>query len=342
MRILIDIIHPAHVHFFRNAIAEFQKRGHTVAVTAREKDVTIQLLNNYGIDFTTLSRIGQSKFALIGELIARDVRLLNFCRKFKPDLLTGISGIFASHVGFLLGKPVVVWDDTEHQKFLHMITYPFVKAVYSPDCYAKSLGKKQHLYPGCHELAYLHPNRFTADAEIVKRLGIDPREKYCIIRFVSWQAHHDVGQRGFADEQKLNFVKEIAKHAKPYITSEGALPSILKPYQLNIPVHLIHHIMAFAALCVGEGATMATESALLGVPAVYINTIKAGTIDMLEGYGLLKQTTDTHQALQYCIDWLTDPGSLEKCTVARKKLLDDKIDVTVLIVDTIEQAAKKQ
>ena len=44
MNILIDIIHPAHVHFFRHAISEFEKRGHKVAVTARQKDVTIELL----------------------------------------------------------------------------------------------------------------------------------------------------------------------------------------------------------------------------------------------------------------------------------------------------------
>jgi predicted glycosyltransferase len=336
MRILIEITHPAHVHFFRNAITEFQKRGHRVAVTAREKDVTVQLLNNLEIPFTTLSKVGYSKFALIFEMITRDIRLWNFCRKFKPDILTGIGGVFAAHVGFALRKPVIVWDDTEIANMAHRITYPFVTAVYSPDSYQKHLGNKHHFYPGLHELAYLHPNRFTADVELVRNLGINPEEKYCIIRFVSWQAHHDIGQRGFADEQKLNFVKEIAKHAKPYITSERAVPSILKPYQLNIPAHLIHHVMAFASLCIGEGATMASESAVLGVPAVYINTLKLGYINMLEKYGLVKQTTDTHQALQYCIDWLTDPGSKEKCTAACKKLLAEKIDVTEYIVATIE------
>jgi len=342
MRILIEITHPAHVHFFRNAIAEFQKRGHRVAVTAREKDVTIQLLNNYGIDFTTLSKIGRSKFALVGEMIARDVRLWHFCRKFKPDVLTGISGVFAAHVGWFLRKPVVVWDDTEVATMAHKITYPFVTAVYSPDCYLKSFGKKHHLYPGCHELAYLHPDRFTADAEIVKSVGIDPNEKYCIIRLVSWQAHHDIGQHGFADEEKLNFVKEIAKHAKPYITSEADLPQDLEPYRLDIAVHQIHHVLAFAALYVGEGATMASESAVLGIPAVYINTLEAGTINMFEEYGLIKQTADTQHALKYCLKWLADPEAKEKCRVARKKLLADKIDVTYYIVDTIEQAAKKR
>ena len=339
MRILIEITHPAHVHFFRNAIAEFQKRGHRVAVTAREKDVTTTLLKNFEIPFTTLSQMGRSKFALIGEMVVRDARLWNFCRKFKPDILTGISGVFAAHVGWLIRKPVVVWDDTEIAAAAHKITYPFVTAVYSPDCYEKSLGKKHHFYPGLHELAYLHPNRFTADAEIVKSLGIDPKGKYCIIRFVSWQAHHDIGQRGFADEQRLNFVKEIAKYATPYITSEADLPEELKAYRLDVPAHLVHHVMAFAALYVGEGATMATESAILGVPAVYVNTLESGNINMLEEYGLVKQTTDAQRALKYCVDWLSNPEVKEKCTATREKLLADKIDVTPFIVESIERYA---
>ena len=133
------------MHFFRNAISELQKRGHIIAVTTREKDVTTALLKNFEIPHTTLSKAGRKKISLLSEMLFRDMRLWCFCRKFKADILTAISGVFAAQAGFLLGKPVVVWDDTEHQKFSHMITYPFVKAVHSPDCYTKSLGKKHYL-----------------------------------------------------------------------------------------------------------------------------------------------------------------------------------------------------
>jgi len=108
-----------------------------------------------------------------------------------------------------------------------------------------------------------------------------------------------------------------------------------------VPVHQIHHVLAFASLYVGEGATIASESAVLGVPAVYINTLKLGYINMLEGYGLVKQTTDTEEALQQSLEWLSDAAAKEKCAAARERLLSDKIDVTDYIVDTIERAAEK-
>jgi len=341
MRILVEITHPAHVHFFRNAISEFHRHGHEVAVTARKKDIALELLRNYGFEFTTLSKKGGGKFALAGELIVRDARLWRFCREFKPDVLTAIAGVSAAHVGFALRRPVVVWDDTEIATLSHIISYPFVSAVYTPDCYQKSLGRKHHRYPGCHELAYLHPDRFTPDIEIVKGLGINPAEKYCIIRFVSWQAHHDVGQHGLMEGKRLSFVDEIAKHARPYITSESPLPKELELYRLDIPAHQIHHVLAFAGLYVGEGATMASEAAVLGVPAVYVSTLKAGNMDMFEGYGLLKQTTDTDQALQYALDWLGDPKTTDNCAAAREKILAEKIDVTAFVVEVIEQRAGK-
>lgn len=57
MKILFDMGHPAHVHFFKNAIWELEKRGHQVKVTAREKDVTLELLGAYKIPYVVRGRL---------------------------------------------------------------------------------------------------------------------------------------------------------------------------------------------------------------------------------------------------------------------------------------------
>ena len=339
MKILIDIGHPAHVHFFKNAICAWQQNGHEIAITALQKDIATGLLENYNLDHTVLSKAGRNKLSLGFELITRDIKLLKFCRRFKPDVLTGISGNFIAHVGKLTGTPSVIWDDTEHQRLSHRITWPFATCIHSPDCYLNPAIKKQKLYAGFHELAYLRPGYFSPDKELVNSLGINPDEKYCIVRMVSWQAHHDVGQSGFDSDRMAEFLDELSKHARPYLSVEGDCPESLKGYQLSVPVHQIHHVMAFASLCIGEGATMISESAVLGVPAVYINTLKLGYIDMLEDYGLVKQTTDTDHALRYGLGFLTEPNAREKYRSIKQKLLDDKIDVTKYLVETIEKFA---
>ena len=56
MKILIDICHPGHVHFYKNFFWEMQNRGHNIIVTSREKEVTSSLLDHYKIKHQIISQ----------------------------------------------------------------------------------------------------------------------------------------------------------------------------------------------------------------------------------------------------------------------------------------------
>jgi predicted glycosyltransferase len=338
MKVLVDINHPSQVHLFRYVIADLRKRGHNVIVTASQKDVSYKLLDAYGIDYIKMGTYGDTFAKKLINLFVLDFRMVKVVFKHQPDVLTGLGSFRIAHAGFLCRKKTLILEDTEHSTGQIALYKPFATKILTPSCFTSDLGKKQIRYEGCHELAYLRPERFAPEREVAKKFGIDISEKYCIIRFVSWRASH--GQYGIAEEQRLNFIKEISKYARPYISSEAQLPTELMPYQLNVPPHLIHHIMAFASLYIGEGATMASESAILGVPAVYVNTLRLGYVDMHERYGLLKQTTDTNEALKLCLEFLTGQNVKERCRIAQQKLLSEKIDVTAYIVEAIEQLYK--
>ena len=79
---------------------------------------------------------------------------------------------------------------------------------------------------------------------------------------------HDYQEEGFDLKHKLKLIQMLSEHGKVLISSESPLPSLLREYQSTIPVNEIHHVMAFASLVIGESATMASEAAVLGVPAV--------------------------------------------------------------------------
>jgi len=49
MKILIDISHPAHVHFFKYFIRNMQNKGHDIKITAKDKDLTLKLLDLLGL-----------------------------------------------------------------------------------------------------------------------------------------------------------------------------------------------------------------------------------------------------------------------------------------------------
>lgn len=76
MRILVEILHPAHVHFFRNAVRKWRERGDEVLVLSRDKDVAKQLLDAYGIPHISISKLGRHKWQLGVELLVRDGRML--------------------------------------------------------------------------------------------------------------------------------------------------------------------------------------------------------------------------------------------------------------------------
>jgi uncharacterized protein len=340
MRVLIDMGHPGHVHFFRHAILQLQARGNEVLVSVQPKEVTIDLLRAFDIPHEIVSSPRLPPLLRPLKVAARDAKLYRVARRFRPDVLTAIGGSWAAHTSYVLRRPIVVWDDTEHHKWGHRATWPFATAIYSPDCYLLPKLDKQVFYAGTHDLAYLHPRYFTPDARIVKEAGLDPDQPYCIVRLVSWQAVHDIGQHGFDSRKLVEFLEAIEPHARPLITSEKPLPAKLARYQLRIPSHQIHHVMAFARLCVGEGGTMMTESAVLGTPAVLVNTLPAGVFDEFKRHGLLQQTTDTEEARELCLALLRDPESKARCLARRDRYLHDRIDVTALIVEALEKHAR--
>jgi predicted glycosyltransferase len=142
----------------------------------------------------------------------------------------------------------------------------------------------------------LHPNYFIPDKSVLNDLKINPGDKFTILRFVSWQAYHDVGHKGISLDNKIKAVKEFNKYGKVIITSEEKLPKELEQYQATIEPHKMHDAIFYASLLMGESATMASEAAMLGTPAIYLDNDGRGYTDELEKkYGLVFNYTESFE-----------------------------------------------
>lgn len=339
MRILIDIGHPGHVHFFKNAVWKLQKKGHEIFFSARDKDVTISLLEHYKFNYRTLSKIGTSQLGLYREFIQREAALIKLINKYKPDVLTGIGGEFIAPVGKILGVPVIVFTDSEPVPIDKYLTYPIANAICTPTCFNKDLGKRQIRYEGYHELAYLSPQYFKPDPLVLDQIGISRNEPFTIIRFVAWKASHDIGHYGFSYEKKQAIVKELQRFGRVLITSEKKLPEEFEPFRINLPPHQIHNLMYHAQLLIGDGATMATEASILGTPAVRSSTMALNMgnfIELMERYQLVYSYYNSEEALQKAIGILQNPNSKQEWQAKRDRLLAEKIDVTQFTIDLLE------
>jgi predicted glycosyltransferase len=335
MRVLIDILHPAHVHFFRNFCAELGRRGHEVCIAARDKDRSTELLDSYGLPYHLLSVQRPGGLWMGAEMVQRTSRLLRLARSFRPDVMTGIMGPSIAVAGRLLRVPAVVFYDTEFAVQTNRFVYPLAYSVCTPDCYQGPVPGRHVTYAGYHELAYLHPARFQPDPDRLAGFGIEPGTAYSVVRFVSWQAVHDRRERGLTAAQKRQLVDVLARHGRVVVSSEALLPADLAALATTGPVQDVHHLLAFAQLVVGESATMSSEAAVLGVPAVFIATTGRGyTDDQERRYGLVRHFTEDHYAEAIAtIEELFAGGPRETGARSREKLLAEKIDVTAWMVD---------
>lgn len=330
MRILVDLLHPAHVHFFRHTIRLSQERGDDVLVTARDKDVTVELLEAFDIPHVVLSKRATGSAGLAVEWATRTGRLIGAARSFAPDLLTGIMGVSIAPAGRALRRPSFVFYDTEMAEGTNRLVYPMATAVITPDCYRGSVRGRHIVYAGYHELAYLHPRRFSPSPAVLADFGLGADERFAVVRFVSWEASHDRREVALSVSQKTALVDRLSRHCRVVISSEGELPETLEPLKLTGPLERIHHLLAHATLYVGESATMAAEAAVLGTPAVYTASSSRGYIDDLQArYGLVEHFPPTaFPAALDTADRLLSASDSARFERARTQMLTEKVDVT--------------
>lgn len=336
MRIIVDIAHPAHVHFFKNFIWEMEKRGHNILITAGDKDVTLRLLENYGFNYKfTCKRT--SGYKLIAEILKRDIQMLKFVKEYKPDIVMGIASTIAAHVSKITNVKSIVFTDTEHTKLADMITYPFSDTIITPSCYKKDLGKKQIRYDGYHELAYLHPNDFTPNPAVLDELGLTEDDTFIILRFVSWNASHDIGHSGI--QNKIELVHKLEKYGRVLITFEGELGDGLDKFKINVSPEKMHDLLYYASLYIGEGGSMATEAGILGTPNILINTLAkyCGIHNELQDKYSLQLFFDSlpqaENAIQEILDNKNGKNDWRK---RRDIMLKNNIDVTKYMIKLIE------
>ena len=88
---------------------------------------------------------------------------------------------------------------------------------------------------------------------------------------------------------------------------------------------------------------MASEAAILGTPSIYINTLRLGYTDEEENeYGLLYNFSDPEnmqqKGLSKAIELLEMEDVKDQWQEKRKRLIEEKIDVTEFLTELIEKS----
>jgi predicted glycosyltransferase len=337
MRFIVEMGHPGHVHHFKNMIWSLEKKGHEVQICTTDKEVTLDLLDKYGFAYTVLGK-NKSKGIIrnIPLLLGAELKMYLVTKKFRPDIFICRGSPISAHISRIFRKPCISFNDTEHSSLVDSIVFPFLDVILTPSCFMKDLGMKQIRYNGYHELAYLHPDYFHPDPEVLNEFDLLEGDPFTVLRFVSWGAGHDIGHHGI--ENKLEFVKELEKYGRVLITSEADIGPEFEKYKIKVSPEKLHDLLYYATLCVGDGGTTAVESAVLGTPSIYISSL-VGTmgnfVELEEKYGLMFSYKDSQVALEKATVLIKNPNIKDEWNEKRNQLLNEKIDVTSFMVDFV-------
>lgn len=334
MRILIDIGHPAHVHLFRQFALMSQNAGDHVLFTYRDRYPVKELLRAYRLNAYRFGPHYKKPLAKMAGLLRYNAKMLQTCRSFKPDILLSHGSMYAAQISRVIRKPHISFEDTFNMEQIKLYL-PFTDLVLTGMYEHRNLGYKELRYPGYHELAYLHPNLFTPDESVLSQLGVHKGERYAIVRFVGWNASHDIGHKGMSAENKVRLVKALAEKIKVFVSSETDLPDDLRQYGIRIPPETMLDALFYAHLFVGESATMASECAVLGVPAVYINNAQLGYTNEQQFFGLVHSYTESLDqqlmAIGISIELAQDIEAKTGLRENWKNMMKDKIDVSAFL-----------
>jgi len=304
VRIWVDLTNTAHVLVLRPLVEILESDGHEVEITARPLSHTLELLDDWGHEYTALgsyggvSRAGKARAAA-----SRVVEMLRFGgrRGFHAGLAHGSTDLpMACRV---LRVPNSTMFDYEWATLQHNVNCRLANRVLVPDAIPadrlRRYGAKPPKlvrYPGLKEEYYMAD--FEPDRRVLDQLGVNPGLPLAVIRTAPSYALYLGGS-------ETPLLPRVLEHV---VKNEGAQAVVLArtPEQREdvrglglehviVPDRAVdgRSLVAFADVLVSAGGTMNREAAVLGTPVWSIFEGKLGAVDeMLASEGRLRFLED--------------------------------------------------
>lgn len=346
MQLLIEINHPAHIHLFRNLAKRLETKNIRTTFLIKNEPVIERLAKYYGLSTINMGSKGKTNFRKYIFQFYFLLKAIHIVKKKKANLGMGVS-MNLPIISKLTKMDSICLDDDDM-----VVTPVFAKyankasVILTPDALIHEKRGLNHLtYSGYHELAYLHPNQFTADKTVLELLKVNEDDTWFVIRFNTFNAHHDKEEGGMSYKQKRILVQKLKEKGKVFVSSESDIDPEFEELQLPDKPELMHSILALTTMYIGESQTMTSEAAVLGTPAIKCNTFA----------GRLSIPNELEKKYELCYSYL--PEDFEKMInkinellgmenlkfewqTKKRKMLRDKIDVTAFLVWLVENYPK--
>ena len=143
------------------------------------------------------------------------------------------------------------------------------------------------------ELAYLHEDIFKPDIKIFSDLGIDIGTPYIVIRLVSWDAAHDLGQNGISREmlslmQPKSILSDVA-------IDQGGCFETSKVTSHSEPTYEVDDIIHYCVRNIPSAVPFTATNALNESTRPFIARLANDGVEGLKSNTNLLMALNTHQ-----------------------------------------------
>ena len=339
-KIIFGIKHMAHLNFFKNTIYTLKKEGYDIEICylkrGKIKEVLVKEFPSFSL--TQIGQHARSKIGKIRMVVEKTLLALNYLRKQKPDFIVAVGDFLLALASKVLGIPNAIFYDDYEFKINYELSRFFGDKIIVP--FPLPQEKKVLKYHSFKELAYIHPKYYKPNLNIIKKIGLK-ENNYVFIREVAGISPN----YSHLDENSLIIlIKYLHKNGHNIILSleDKEKKDIYNPYCkiLEEPIDDIYSIMKYALFCISSGDSMARESALLGVPAIYTGgrnmkvnqpLIDWGGVYKIESFNEIRDKIELLLNKNYKKKWFL---------FIDNKIRNDLLDTTEIIIKSIKISLK--
>jgi len=271
--------------------------------------VTVDLLNEFGLNHDVISRQPKNKLGLLKESLIRLVKIWSRLVRYRHSAVFSRNpiGLLAAR---LSGTPAIFDTDNGSSAGIHFrLSMLFATCITCPS-QLELHGHRIRAY------AALKPDSYLADSKTYRTELVDSGRlldyrPILFVRLVSFGASHDVGHTGISEEL-VSLIAEKYSHKFRIIVSTEFDGSKLQDLGLELDQGLrseFHKRLAHASIVLTDSGTVSQEAYLLGIPVIFIGSL-AGNCEIQNALARGEETfkvisiSDDYEMIMTLVDTL--------------------------------------
>jgi predicted glycosyltransferase len=270
-KILIDIIHPADINFFKNAIQILSNYNIKVELSLLPRNNVLNIANKEirNVDKIIIGKYDKTLIGKIEQTISRSIILSSYINKNNIPVTVSFGSISLVYASLMQKIQSVTFDDDKEYK-LAFIPYRYIT---NKLIVPKSLninGKNVINYNGYKELSYLHPNYFTPNKDVLNEYNIEA-DSYVFIRITNITNNYKKTELSYKILTLIKYLRSLNLNIILSLENKDIEIELSKYcFILKEPVKDIYSLIYYASFSISTGDTMARESCILGTPSIFI------------------------------------------------------------------------